>query len=84
MTKTYGNLVLIATICVAVFWVFMALRPAHAGQLQKDGTWAMSDNGRFHGYIPGRGALMPKCNPWVSPECARLHPVLFKIVPRPR
>ena len=28
--KTYGNLVLMATICVVIFWVFMALRPAPA------------------------------------------------------
>jgi hypothetical protein len=55
---------------------------AHAIQLQKDGTYALPDYGRFHGYH--RGGLMPKCNPWVSPECARLHPVLFKIIPRPR
>jgi hypothetical protein len=51
--------------------------------LQKDGTWALPDIGRFHGYI-GRGNLMPKCNPWVSPECARLYPTLFNKVPRPR
>ena len=30
MTRTYGNIVLIATISVLVFWVFMALRPAQA------------------------------------------------------
>jgi hypothetical protein len=30
VTKTYGNLVLIATICIGIFWVFMALRPAQA------------------------------------------------------
>ena len=30
MNKSYGNVILIATMCVVVFWVFMALRPAHA------------------------------------------------------
>jgi len=26
--KTYGNVILMATICIVIFWVFMALRPA--------------------------------------------------------
>jgi hypothetical protein len=42
----------------------------------------MTDIGRNHGVLGGPG--IPKCNPWVSPECARLYPVLFKKVPRPR
>jgi hypothetical protein len=62
--------------------VLLTATSASAVQLQKDGTYAMENYGRFHGYL--RGGLMPKCNPWVSPECARLYPVLFKIVPRPR
>jgi hypothetical protein len=28
--KTYGNVILMATIYVVIFWVFMALRPANA------------------------------------------------------
>ena len=28
--KTYGNLILMTVICIIIFWVFMALRPAHA------------------------------------------------------
>jgi len=28
--KLYGNLILAATICVVIFWIIMALRPAHA------------------------------------------------------
>jgi len=28
--KTYGNIILMATICIVIFWVFMALRPAQA------------------------------------------------------
>jgi hypothetical protein len=31
VTKTYGNLVLMTAICVVIFWIFMALRPANAG-----------------------------------------------------
>jgi hypothetical protein len=40
------------------------------------GQWQMNDIGRNHGVLGGPG--IPKCNPWVSPECARLHPSLFK------
>ena len=29
--KTYGNVILMATICIVIFWLFMALRPAQAG-----------------------------------------------------
>ena len=32
--KTYGNVILMATICVVIFWVFMALKPASAGSYQ--------------------------------------------------
>jgi hypothetical protein len=46
------------------------------------GPWAMSNRGRFHGYLTG--PKMPKCNPWFSAECARLYPLLFKYVPRPQ
>ena len=46
------------------------------------GVWQMGDVGRNHGVITSPG--IPKCNPWVSPECARLHPSLFKKVPQPR
>jgi len=28
--KSFGNLILIAQICIVIFWIFMALRPAHA------------------------------------------------------
>ena len=28
--KLYGNVILVTLICVVIFWVFMALRPAHA------------------------------------------------------
>jgi hypothetical protein len=30
--KLYGNMILMATICIVIFWIVMALRPAHAGQ----------------------------------------------------
>jgi hypothetical protein len=28
--KSFGNLILMTLICIIIFWVFMALRPAHA------------------------------------------------------
>ena len=33
MTKLYGNIVLVTTIVVVIFWVFMALQPARAGEI---------------------------------------------------
>ena len=46
VTKTYGNLVLMTAICVVIFWIFMALRPASATFFPA----ASGDLGRFHGY----------------------------------
>jgi hypothetical protein len=42
MTRT-GNLILMTTICIVIFWMFMALRPAAAhlislGEYQRSGT----------------------------------------------
>jgi len=54
----------------------------HRGHWVSPGQWQMNDIGRNHGVLGGPG--IPKCNPWVSPECARLHPSLFNKVPRPR
>jgi hypothetical protein len=38
--KPYGNVILMTAICIAIFTLFMALRPAHADEfvvlLQKD------------------------------------------------
>jgi len=28
--KTFGNLILMTVICIVIFWIFMALRPAQA------------------------------------------------------
>jgi hypothetical protein len=54
----------------------------HRGHWVSPGQWQMNDIGRNHGVVTEPG--MPKCNPWVSPECARLYPSLFKRVPQPR
>jgi len=48
---------------------------AHTGHWVAPNQWQMSDIGRNHGVLGGPG--IPKCNPWVSPECARLYPSLF-------
>src|SRR5262249_6156906 len=47
----------------------------HTGHIVNGNQWQMNDIGRNHGVV---GGLMPKCNPHVSPECARLHPCLLK------
>ena len=52
--------------------------PGHTTGNKAEG-YSFGDHGRFHGYVSnGPGALIPKCNPHVSPECARLHPCLLK------
>jgi hypothetical protein len=56
--------------------------PEHRGRWVSPGQWQMNDLGRNHGIVSEPG--MAKCNPWISPECARLHPGLFNKVPRPR
>src|SRR6516164_8832933 len=42
--KSLGNLILMTVVCIVIFWVFMALRPANA---QMYGTPGI---GRSHGY----------------------------------
>lgn len=49
--------------------------PEHRGHVTKSGQWQMNDIGRDHGII---GGVFAKCNPYVSPECARLYPQLLK------
>jgi len=52
--------------------------PGHTTGNKAQG-YSFGDHGRFMGYVGnGPGALIPKCNPHVSPECARLHPCLLK------
>jgi hypothetical protein len=82
MKKSLGMFVLMTVICVAVFMLFMAVRPAHAQfAVQTPGTWQLPNYGRNHGVVTGPG--MPKCNPHVSEECRRLYPSLLKKVPQP-
>jgi hypothetical protein len=49
--------------------------PEHRGHIVNGNQWQMNDIGRNHGVV---GGLMPKCNPHVSPECARLYPCLLR------
>jgi hypothetical protein len=37
--RTIGNLILMTLVCVIIFWVFMALRPARAGELPRFETF---------------------------------------------
>jgi hypothetical protein len=43
--KTYGNIVLMAAICIVIFWVFMALRPANA-------SWRLIPGKPYDGHSP--------------------------------
>jgi hypothetical protein len=44
--SVYGTIILTTTICVVVFWIVMALRPASAMDIMP------GDHGRWHGYMP--------------------------------
>src|SRR5262249_36320418 len=37
--KTYGNIILMTAICIVIFWVFMALRPADAARIRCGSSW---------------------------------------------
>jgi hypothetical protein len=50
--KTYGNVILMATICVVIFWVFMALRPAAA-------SWRLIPGKAYDGHIAVRSYREP-------------------------
>jgi len=43
--KTYGNVILMAVICIVIFWVFMALRPANA-------SWRLIPGKPYDGHYP--------------------------------
>jgi len=58
--RTVGNLILVTLICVVIFWVFMALRPARAGETPVyglDGKYQGSvfDYGRTQTYTDRNG-----------------------------
>ena len=60
--KTTGNLVLMTAICIVIFWMFMALRPASAQAF----IGGSGNLGRSHGYVsspvgtPSPPPLTPK------------------------
>ena len=41
--KSFGNLILMALICIVIFWIFMALRPAQAGRMLLTGDYCKLD-----------------------------------------
>jgi len=43
--KTVGNLILMTVICIVLFWVFMALRPANA-------SWRLIPGKPYDGHNP--------------------------------
>ena len=57
MSKSYRNVILIATMCVVVFWVFMALRPASAATVRCGSSWdlcAQRGNGPGSKFDPNK------------------------------
>jgi len=49
--KTYGNVILMAVICIVIFLVFMALRPANAATVRCGSSWELCAQ---RGKGPGR------------------------------
>ena len=43
--KSFGNLILMTVICLVIFWIFMALRPAHAIEDDSGEGMACYDDG---------------------------------------
>jgi hypothetical protein len=64
--KTYGNIILMAAICIVIFWVFMALRPADAARIRCGSSWeicAQRGKGphlKYQNDLSGR--TRPPCN----------------------
>src|SRR5262249_40459935 len=77
--KTYGNVILMTVICIVIFWVFMALRPASA-----QCSYALNDVGRFHGYVSGpcNGAALGYNGAYPSHPNARAGAHLTVVAPK--
>ena len=55
--KTYGNVILMTAICIVIFWVFMALRPADAARIRCGSSWdicAQRGNGPGSKFDPAK------------------------------
>jgi hypothetical protein len=49
--KTIGNLILVTVICIVIFWMFMALRPASAATVRCGSSWELcAQRGRGPGH----------------------------------
>jgi hypothetical protein len=79
--KTAGNLILMTTICIVIFWIVMALRPAHAFLYMQNGratpTEIVGADGSVWPVIPGPHfagpspmVLAPPLGPWSAPPLA--------------
>ena len=60
--KTYGNVILMTVICIVIFWVFMALRPAAA-------SWQLIPGKPYDGHSP-ISILKELCWSAASSKCA--------------
>src|SRR5215471_7002594 len=60
--KTYGNIILMTVICIVLFWVFMALRPAQA-------TFFAGPSGSCCNQFGGGGQIpQPQVSPRMTPR----------------
>jgi hypothetical protein len=59
--KSFGNLILMTLICLVIFWVFMALRPANAQSTQQEQTGTVLGHGTQEEYGEDRGKRMFEC-----------------------
>jgi len=57
--KSFGNLILMALICIVIFWIFMALRPAQA-QFFGPGMNQGAVTNPYGGTYYGGGAATPQ------------------------
>jgi len=65
--KAAGNLILMATICIVIFWVFMALRPANAEEQTEKA------NSRIEAQAPPKRGSRPITNRSPEEICDRLN-----------
>jgi hypothetical protein len=83
--KTAGNLILMTAICIVFFWIFMALKPAHAFLYMQNGratpTEIVGPDGSVWPVIPGPHfagpspmVLAPPLGPWAAPPLAYAPP----------
>jgi hypothetical protein len=67
--KTTGNLILMTTICVIIFWVFMALRPANAIVLGCGSSWTICKARAYNRAHPAPASPRVGCGALCQAKC---------------